>query len=146
MTSHNSSILPIVDYELTYVENGKRVKINGKAKARLDVFTEYQDIHYRDSYPLSTFKTSSESRITLDLIVDNDKLYTMKTTNEAKPMEIVKRTVRVDVADLTFESLSNARKFAGAPKTSKFEFVKRASKVNVYAELYSVIFSWKEEV
>lgn len=144
MTSHNRTILPTVDYELTYMENGKRVKINGKAKARLDVYNKYQDVYYDNSYPVATFKESSESRITLDLVSDNDKLYTMKTTDEAKPMETVKWTVSVSVPDLTFESLSNARKFAGAPETSTFEFVKRTSKANIYAELYSVIFSWEE--
>lgn len=123
MTLHNSKDLPYVDYELTYIEKGKQVKIWGKAKARLDSESQYQDCYVDNSYPTVTVPTYSKSKITLDLVMDEGKLYTMKMTDEAKPMETVKRTIKVGVPDKTFASISDARKRAGVPRKATFSLV-----------------------
>jgi hypothetical protein len=123
MTLRSRAEFPYVDYKLTYEVDGKMVTMTGKARAQLDNRSEYQDIYYDSLSPSMTVPVTREVKVTLDLLYDKDSLYTIKTTDLEKPVETVKRTIKVGVPDKTFASLSNARKRAGVPREATFSFV-----------------------
>ncbi len=121
-----------VEFTVSYEKDGKQMTWNGTGQMQIERDADYGEIEF--GYNIARpYLRSEQTTITLNN-VQNLK-GTLKTLRN--DMEQVTTTRKIVVPDFTFDSISKARKRAGAPKESTFKTM------DDYSEK-SVTFTWQE--
>lgn len=128
-----------VDFNVSFETEDYEYSVEGQAyNVEISTDAEYEEVEFDGSS--RPFIASRETTMTFRL----KNPYMMKRKNK-KVVETVIKAITLDVPDKTYQSVSDARKRGGVPKTATFEFGEKYNRVTV-TSTPTITFTWSEEL